>query len=56
MYFVEAVEQYTTYLLKMSYLYVKDRQLAEDIVQEVFVKLYQKYGEEVRTYSFSVIC
>ncbi|MGN7116888.1 sigma-70 family RNA polymerase sigma factor [Lysinibacillus odysseyi] len=47
MYFVEAVEQYTTYLLKMSYLYVKDRQLAEDIVQEVFVKLYQKYGEEV---------
>lgn len=45
--FVEAVEQYTTYLLKMSYLYVKDRQLAEDIVQEVFVKLYQKYGEQL---------
>ena len=45
--FVDAVEQYTTYLLKMSYLYVKDKQQAEDIVQEVFVKLYQKYGEQL---------
>ena len=45
--FVDAVEHYTTYLLKMSYLYVKDKQLAEDIVQEVFVKLYQKYGEQL---------
>lgn len=45
--FTDAVEQHTTYLLKMSYLYVKDRQLAEDIVQEVFVKLYQKYGEHL---------
>lgn len=45
--FVDAVEQYTTYLLKMSFLYVRDRQLAEDIVQEVFVKLYQKYGEQL---------
>ena len=45
--FVDAVEQYTTYLLKMSYLYVKDKQQAEDIVQEVFVKLYQKYGEHL---------
>lgn len=45
--FVDAIEQYTTYLLKMSFLYVRDRQLAEDIVQEVFVKLYQKYGEQL---------
>ena len=45
--FVDAVEQYTTYLLKMSYLYVKDKQQAEDIVQEVFVKLYQKHGEQL---------
>lgn len=43
--FVDAVEQYTPYLLKMSYLYVKDRHIAEDLVQEVFVKIYQKYGE-----------
>lgn len=45
--FVDAVEQYTPYLLKMSYLYVKDRHIAEDLVQEVFVKIYQKYGEEL---------
>lgn len=45
--FVDAVEQYTTYLLKMSYLYIKDRPMAEDIVQEVFVKLYQKYGDQL---------
>ena len=47
MQFVDAVEQYTEYLLKLSYLYVKDRPLAEDIVQEVFIKLYEKYGDEV---------
>lgn len=45
MQFVDAVESYTEYLLKLSYLYVKDRQVAEDIVQEVFVKLYEKQGE-----------
>ena len=47
MQFVEAVENYTEYLLKLSYLYVKDRQVAEDIVQEVFVKLYQKHGKKL---------
>lgn len=36
------MEDYTTYLLKLSYLYVQDRQIAEDIVQEVFVKLYHQ--------------
>ena len=36
------MEDYTTYLLKLSYLYVRDRQIAEDIVQEVFVKLYHQ--------------
>lgn len=35
--FEDAVEQYTTYLLKLSYLYVKDKQVAEDIVQDTFV-------------------
>ena len=45
MQFVEAVENYTEYLLKLSYLYVKDRQVAEDIVQEVYVKLYEKHGD-----------
>ena len=47
MQFVEAVENYTEYLLKLSYLYVKDRQVAEDIVQEVFVSLYEKYGDSI---------
>ena len=47
MQFVEAVENYTEYLLKLSYLYVKDRQVAEDIVQEVFVKLYEKHGDTI---------
>lgn len=37
----EMMEQYTPYLLKLSFLYVKDRQVAEDIVQDVFVKLYK---------------
>ena len=47
MQFVEAVKNYTEYLLKLSYLYVKDRQVAEDIVQEVFVKLYEKHGDTI---------
>ena len=36
------IEQYTTHLLKMSFFYVKDRQVAEDIVQDVFLKLYEQ--------------
>jgi RNA polymerase sigma factor (sigma-70 family) len=51
MQFVEAVENYTEYLLKLSYLYVKDRQVAEDIVQEVFVKLYQKHGDKIEIHN-----
>ena len=39
--FVDAVEQYRTYLLKMSYLQDKDKQIA------VFIKLYQKYGDQL---------
>ena len=51
----DAVEQYTTYLLKLSYLYVKDKQVAEDIVQDTFVKIYAQFGdtiqvEKVRSY------
>lgn len=45
--FEEAVENYTSYLLKLSYLYVKDRQVAEDIVQDVMAKLYQTHGHEL---------
>ncbi|GGG14658.1 RNA polymerase subunit sigma [Lysinibacillus alkalisoli] len=45
----EVVKTYTIYLLKLSYLYVKDKQIAEDIVQEVFLKFYKNqaaYQEE----------
>ena len=49
--FVEAVENYTEYLLKLSYLYVKDRQVAEDIVQEVYVKLYEKHGDTIELHN-----
>ncbi len=45
--FEEAVEQYTTYLLKLSYLYVKDKQVAEDIVQDTFVKVYAQFGDSI---------
>ena len=43
--FNEAVEQYTTYLLKLSYLIVGDKQVAEDIVQEVYFNFYNQFGE-----------
>ena len=45
--FEDAVEQYTTYLLKLSYLYVKDKQVAEDIVQDTFVKIYAQFGDTI---------
>ena len=45
--FVDAVENYTEFLLKLSYLYVKDQQVAEDVVQEIFIKLYEKHGERL---------
>lgn len=36
------MQNYTDYLLKLAYLYVKDWQAAEDIVQDVFLTYYQK--------------
>ena len=45
--FNQVVEQYTTYLLKLSYLNVGNRQIAEDIVQEVFIKFYEKFGDSI---------
>lgn len=43
----DLMKEYTTYLLKLSYLYVGDRQIAEDIVQDVFLKLYRKFGTQI---------
>lgn len=39
------MEQHGTRLLHLAYLYVRDRQLAEDVTQEVFIKAYQAMGE-----------
>ena len=44
----EIMNLYTESLIRLAYYYVKDRQAAEDIVQEVFIKLYHhqnKYEE-----------
>ena len=44
----EQMDLYSGYLLKLAYVYVKDRQIAEDIVQEVFIQYYfaQNYEEQ----------
>jgi len=39
------VDQYGTGLLRMCYLYLKDMQLAEDAVQDTFLKVYRNYGQ-----------
>ncbi len=44
----QLMETYSVYLLKLAYVYVKDRQLAEDIVQEVFIQLYERNAYEER--------
>jgi RNA polymerase sigma-70 factor, ECF subfamily len=36
--------EYGDIVLKTSYLYLKDMQRAEDAFQEVFIKIYKKYG------------
>lgn len=38
------IDRYGTEVLRISYLYVKDEQLAEDVFQEVFIKVYQHYN------------
>lgn len=37
------MEQYGTELLRLCFLYIKDHQLAEDALQETFVRAYTKY-------------
>nr|WP_307992036.1 sigma-70 family RNA polymerase sigma factor [uncultured Niameybacter sp.] len=43
------IEEYGDSLLRMCTLYLKDRQLAEDAVQETFIKVYEKYDTFNRT-------
>ena len=35
------VEQYGDYLYRIAYIYTRDRQAAEEVVQDVFIKLYE---------------
>ena len=39
------MEEYGTRVLHLAYFYVKDRHLAEDIAQEVFIKAYRNYDK-----------
>lgn len=43
--FREAMEAYSDYLLRIAYLYVKDWQVAEDIVQDAFLTYYMKFEQ-----------
>ena len=43
--FNEAVNEHTDYLLRLCYMYVKDWQAAEDIVQDVFITYYAKFEQ-----------
>jgi RNA polymerase sigma-70 factor, ECF subfamily len=40
---VELMERYGTDVLHLAYSYVRNRQTAEDLAQEVFLKCYQKF-------------
>lgn len=51
----EIIAEHGDYLLRVAYLYVKNRATAEDIVQEVFITFYQKQAQyrgdaSLRTY------
>lgn len=39
------MNSYGNSVLRMCYMYLKDYQLAEDVAQETFIRVYQHYGE-----------
>ncbi len=39
------MEQYGNDVLRTAFMYLKDRQRAEDAFQEVFIKVFSKYGD-----------
>ena len=41
----KVLDQYGDYLLRVAYLYVKDQNKAEDIVQDVMLKFYQTHHQ-----------
>ncbi|MBS8265622.1 RNA polymerase factor sigma C [Mesobacillus boroniphilus] len=56
---VELMEQYGTDVLHLAYSYVRNRQTAEDLAQEIFLKCYQKFdtfqGEaQIQTWLYRV--
>ncbi|MFJ7666338.1 sigma-70 family RNA polymerase sigma factor [Lysinibacillus sp. NPDC097195] len=56
---VDAMTQYGDYLVRVCYTYVKNWAVAEDLVQDTFVKFYEKmdqYREEatVKTYLYRI--
>lgn len=50
----QLMDEYSLYLLKLAYVYVKNRQSAEDIVQDIFVQLYEhsNYKEQGKIKSY----
>lgn len=48
MHIEEVMQTYGDYLTRVAYLYMKDEMLAEDIVQDVFIKFYQSAQFEGR--------
>ncbi|MGN7477391.1 sigma-70 family RNA polymerase sigma factor [Solibacillus silvestris] len=55
----QLMDDYSLYMLKLAYVYVKNRQSAEDIVQEVFLQLYEQshYREqgEIKSYLTTLV-
>lgn len=41
-----AMDNYSEHLLKMAYFYLRDRERAKDVVQEVFLSFYEKANYE----------
>ncbi len=41
----EIMDQHTVPLIRLAYYYVKDLQVAEDIVKEVFIKFHEKHEQ-----------
>lgn len=55
----EIVKEYGDSVLRMCYLYLKDYQLAEDVAQETFLKVYEKietfrYDASIKTWIISI--
>ncbi|MCA1063853.1 sigma-70 family RNA polymerase sigma factor [Rossellomorea sp. AcN35-11] len=56
---IELMEEYGDMVLRIAYTYVKEKQLAEDVSQEVFIKCYQslhrfEQRSSYRTWLYSI--